>query len=96
MEEIAQLADLPRQQAVFYSTFGWHVAHCGFVWRKQFRMRERGLTIESRYDQESHIKHCYMMFMSGAPLEEVSTRSVVKLGGERSATVSMHVDHSAE
>jgi hypothetical protein len=86
VKEIALLADLPREQAVFFSSFGWHVAHCAFVWRKQFRMRGKGLTIESRYDQENRIEHCYSMFMSRDLLDEVSTRSVVKLGGDGGGT----------
>ena len=81
LEEIGLLAGLPRGKAIFYSSNGWHVAHCGFSWRKEFRMRAKGLMMEKRYDTESHIEHCYSWFMKEVTLAEVSTFAVVALGG---------------
>ena len=92
IEEVAQLADLPRSQAVFYTTTGWHVAHCAFYWRKEYRMRAKGSMMESRYDKESHIKHCYMAFMSEDAKHEVNVASPVWLGGDELETGSMGHD----
>ncbi|EUC40425.1 hypothetical protein COCMIDRAFT_30626 [Bipolaris oryzae ATCC 44560] len=42
----------------YYSTLEWHVAHCMFTWRKQFRTGFTGKRLESWSDKESHIMHC--------------------------------------
>lgn len=83
LEEVGLLANLPKPQAMFYSTFGWHVAHCAFYWRKEFRMRAKGLMLENRYDRESHVEHCYPIFMANIPLDAIGAGFGVKLGGER-------------
>ncbi|KAH8804685.1 hypothetical protein F5884DRAFT_884328 [Xylogone sp. PMI_703] len=94
--EISMMAELPLEQAYFWTTFEWHLSHCSFYWRKEFRSRQRGLTIEDRYDRESHIKHCHMAFLNndGTPLKETSTRAVIMLGGDRNGAVrdKLHSD----
>ncbi|ROW08767.1 hypothetical protein VPNG_06408 [Cytospora leucostoma] len=94
LEAMSLLADLPRAQAVFYTSTGWHVAHCAFYWRKEYRMRARGLMTESRYDKESHIEHCYEIFKSDDPLHEVNVASPVWLGGD--GPDSGHHHHEAQ
>ncbi|KAK2005745.1 hypothetical protein LZ32DRAFT_513622, partial [Colletotrichum eremochloae] len=64
VESISCLANLPHEQAIFNTSTGWHIAHCAFYWRKEFRMRAKGLGTESRYDKVSHIEHCYEISMS--------------------------------
>ncbi|KAF9880134.1 hypothetical protein CkaCkLH20_02088 [Colletotrichum karsti] len=90
LEEVAALADLPHEQAYFYTTTGWHVAHCAFYWRKQYRMRAKGSMTESRYDKESHIEHCYSIFMSVDPRDSVKVAAPVWLGGD--ATVNDEIE----
>ncbi|KAK1958776.1 hypothetical protein LY78DRAFT_591484 [Colletotrichum sublineola] len=82
IESISRLADLPHEQAIFYTSTGWHIAHCAFYWRKEFRMRAKGLGTESRYDKESHIEHCYKIFMSEDALHKVNVASPVWIGGD--------------
>ncbi|KAH8893973.1 hypothetical protein GQ53DRAFT_644660 [Thozetella sp. PMI_491] len=81
-EDISLLAELPPSRALFYTTHGWHVAHCAFFWRKEFRMRAKGSMMERRHDQESHIEHCYGYFMKETPLNRTGTMAVVSLGGD--------------
>lgn len=83
IEQVGELAAKPFQEAEFWTTFGWHISHCSFYWRKEWRMRARGLQVENRYDRESHIKHCHKAFISRTPLNETNTKSAVRLGGER-------------
>lgn len=48
----------------FYSTAEWHIAHCFFYWRKQFRSQFNGVLVEPRYDSEKHINHCGSLFLA--------------------------------
>ncbi|KAF4827995.1 hypothetical protein CGCTS75_v007923 [Colletotrichum tropicale] len=90
IESISHLADLPHEQAIFYTSTGWHIAHCAFYWRKEFRMRAKGLGTESRYDKESHIEHCYEIFMSEDALHEVNVASPVWIGGDGQGNTHSH------
>jgi hypothetical protein len=54
--EIAVMADDP--SARFHMSYDWHVIHCIFYWRKQYRSRFNGKTVEPRDDSEEHIMHC--------------------------------------
>ena len=56
LEEIAAMADDP--SARFHMSYDWHVTHCIFYWRKQYRSRFNGKTVEPRDDSEEHILHC--------------------------------------
>jgi hypothetical protein len=42
----------------YFTVREWHVAHCIFTWRKQFRSKFTGTTIEPWSSSEEHIKHC--------------------------------------
>ncbi|PYI06678.1 hypothetical protein BO78DRAFT_294227, partial [Aspergillus sclerotiicarbonarius CBS 121057] len=42
----------------YYTTRQWHIAHCVFTWRKQFRARFTGKMVEPWNDNEEHIVHC--------------------------------------
>ncbi|KAI0969602.1 hypothetical protein F4678DRAFT_463389 [Xylaria arbuscula] len=59
-EEVAQLADTPGK--LFHTTPAWHAGHCFFYWRKIQRSKHTGVTIERRYDNERHTKHCGEVF----------------------------------
>ncbi|UNI24994.1 hypothetical protein JDV02_010705 [Purpureocillium takamizusanense] len=83
LNKIGALADKPIQDAQFWTTFGWHISHCSFYWRKEHRMRDRGVEVEHRYDRESHIKHCHTAFMARTPLNETNTKAAVGLGGDK-------------
>ncbi|KAH8807112.1 hypothetical protein F5884DRAFT_788559 [Xylogone sp. PMI_703] len=45
----------------WFSSSEWHILHCLFYWRKQFRARYNHVTVEPRYDTEDHIIHCIAM-----------------------------------
>lgn len=61
VDQVGALADLP-EGGSFYMTHRWHLVHCMFYWRKHIRSRMVGLTLEPRYDTESHVQHCFKMF----------------------------------
>ncbi|EGP88313.1 uncharacterized protein MYCGRDRAFT_92695 [Zymoseptoria tritici IPO323] len=42
----------------YFATRGWHILHCMFTWRKQFRAWHSHKPIEPWNDDEEHIKHC--------------------------------------
>lgn len=52
IEELSHIADIPG--GVFYTEWAWHVAHCTYYWRKQWR-GVAYLPPESTY---GHIVHC--------------------------------------
>ncbi|KND86290.1 hypothetical protein TOPH_09081 [Tolypocladium ophioglossoides CBS 100239] len=83
IQQVGALAAKSIEDAQFWTTFGWHVSHCSFYWRKEHRMREKRMEVERRYDRESHIKHFHMMFMSRTALNETNTKAAVRLGGDR-------------
>ncbi|KJZ70273.1 hypothetical protein HIM_10354 [Hirsutella minnesotensis 3608] len=60
VEEIAKMADSPDLR--FHMSSHWHVIHCIFYWRKQYRARFNGKIVEPRSDTEEHIKHCGKIF----------------------------------
>lgn len=80
--QVGELAAKQEDQAYVWVSWGWHVSHCSFYWRKQSRMAERGLRVERRYSDESHIAHCHEAFLARDPLDEVSTRARVRIGGD--------------
>lgn len=65
LEEISLLAD---NGGFFYMTQQWHVRHCHFVWRMQFRARWTKIHVSLRDDNEHHIMHCMMMAEKRDPL----------------------------
>lgn len=63
----------------FFSTQEWHLAHCTFTWRKQFRAQRTGLIAGKRYDTEEHIRHCEMMIKKRDALQAIVTGSGVTM-----------------
>ncbi|KUJ15562.1 uncharacterized protein LY89DRAFT_558015, partial [Mollisia scopiformis] len=47
----------------YFVTRQWHIAHCSFVWRKQWRSKFTSTLIEPWNDKEEHIEHCNEYFM---------------------------------
>lgn len=47
----------------YYATSKWHMAHCVFIWRKQFRAKTTGKVVEPWNENEEHIMHCGTYFM---------------------------------
>ena len=66
-----------REGKTYYTTTGWHIAHCMFTWRKQFRAGLTGKPIESWNNKEEHILHCNDYIVDvvrrGAGLETMDT-----------------------
>ncbi|KAE8373047.1 hypothetical protein BDV26DRAFT_272913 [Aspergillus bertholletiae] len=64
LDEVAALGD--NQSAKVMMTREWHVVHCLFYWRKQFRVRFReaqGGIVEPSFDSETHINHCISVIL---------------------------------
>ncbi|PSS28069.1 hypothetical protein M430DRAFT_113475, partial [Amorphotheca resinae ATCC 22711] len=55
-EEVGAIADIPG--GVFYTTQEWHIMHCMYTWRKHYRSKFTGVTIEQRSNGLKHIHHC--------------------------------------
>ncbi|KAI3546925.1 hypothetical protein CABS01_01157 [Colletotrichum abscissum] len=62
VEEIAKMAD-NQEEMRFHMSGHWHVLHCIFYWRKEYRARFNGKIVEPRSDNEKHIKHCGKIFL---------------------------------
>lgn len=59
----------------YWATREWHIQHCIFTWRKQFRAQTLGTTIEPWNNNEEHITHCgkYLLKTVGASRSNVDT-----------------------
>lgn len=72
-----EIDDLAKEGIDYYATREWHIAHCMFIWRKQFRSMSRGRSMEPWNNKEGHIKHCSTYIMDalkkGQSLDEVDT-----------------------
>ncbi|KAF5024432.1 hypothetical protein F66182_3518 [Fusarium sp. NRRL 66182] len=66
-EDLGSKADEPG--FLFYSTGEWHMAHCLFYWRKQYRSRFNNVTVEPRYDSDNHIQHCITVLLQPGALK---------------------------
>lgn len=94
VEEVSMLGGKSQHDdGVFYTNWRFHVAHCSFYWRKDYRMRARGWTSEDRYDRESHVKHCHWVFMKGSPYGKSIVRGTVWIGGNRKGQMD-ELEHS--
>ncbi|KAJ0116599.1 hypothetical protein J7T55_009749 [Diaporthe amygdali] len=66
-----------REGKEYFTTREWHVSHCLFTWKKQFRALSNGRSIEPWNNNEEHIKHCsdYILeaMRSGSRLDDVET-----------------------
>lgn len=71
VEDLGALADEP-EGGTFYSTHRWHLVHCFFYWRKAIRSKTIGVTLEERYDTESHAVHCSRMMDADSSRGSVS------------------------
>ncbi|KAH8803617.1 hypothetical protein F5884DRAFT_683144, partial [Xylogone sp. PMI_703] len=71
----------------YFATREWHIAHCIFTWRKQFRSRSTGKIIEPWNEKEEHIKHCGSYIMRAIKhkqdLDEVDTHIYGKARHDR-------------
>jgi hypothetical protein len=72
-----EIDDYAKKGTNYFTTREWHIAHCIFTWRKQFRSRSTGKMIESWNENEGHIKHCGKYFMDAIrfkkDLDEIET-----------------------
>ncbi|KAH8803630.1 hypothetical protein F5884DRAFT_683019 [Xylogone sp. PMI_703] len=59
----------------YWTTREWHIQHCIFTWRKQFRAQKLGTTIEPWNMNEEHITHCgkYLLKTVGDSRSDVDT-----------------------
>lgn len=82
LAEVAALAG--RTDGYLFTSLGFHILHCSFYWRKQWRVVKGvgALAMEARYDQESHVEHCQQVFMIEGSRDKGMTESLVRLGGE--------------
>ena len=68
----SQVDELARQGRSYYATTEWHVEHCLFTWRKQFRAIRGKVELEPWNDHEEHVEHCRRKIMDilrrGIPL----------------------------
>ena len=72
VEDIDEFARLGK---TVYTTKEWHIAHCLFTWRKQFRAAYYGRDMETWNYDEGHINHCLRYIMSNdSSLREIDTR----------------------
>lgn len=55
-------------------------------------MQAKGYMMERHYDEESQVKHCYMIFMSEGSKHQVNLASLVWLGGDDLKSDSMGHD----
>lgn len=81
LDEVAALAEQPN--GVVYTSLGFHVLHCSFYWRKQWRVTNGigALAMEARYSPQSHVKHCEHVFMLEGSRDKGMTEGLVRLGG---------------
>ena len=81
LEEVALLADNP-EEGRWYASHEWHVAHCMYNWKRQFRNRNGDVKMEKSLFTYHHIKHCEQVIRSSVPLNATSTISGVKLNSD--------------
>ncbi|PLB46542.1 hypothetical protein P170DRAFT_438294 [Aspergillus steynii IBT 23096] len=60
LTEVSMGADVvgTQNRSAVTTTVDWHHTHCLYLWRKLYRSRYTGVTMEKRYDSEHHQKHC--------------------------------------
>lgn len=58
LEEVSRMAD-NMSTSLIHMELEWHLYHCTYYWRKQFRAWRSGTTVvEKIYGTEAHITHC--------------------------------------
>ena len=85
--EVGLLAD--RHDGVFFSTQNWHVTHCTFTWRKHYRSKTTGVTIERRSNGLDHIGHCEEIFRLRGGLEDIMTMAGIALDADDPGETSL-------
>jgi hypothetical protein len=80
---IQELSDLPDGNNCFWVPQRWHLLHCTFYWKKLYRKRWTGVTMEKHYDGLGHINHCEMLLLKSGNLDEIITEAAVGLSGDR-------------
>lgn len=50
--------DFAKAGRLYFATREWHILHCMFTWRKQFRARFVAANVEPWNNHEEHIQHC--------------------------------------
>ena len=78
-EEVGRLADV---HGKFFTSQEWHIKHCSYNWRKLFRQKQTGVTLERRSNTYGHLGHCEDMFLLRDPLGFITTGSGVELNAE--------------
>ena len=88
LQEVSMMADVvgTKNRTAVTTTVDWHHTHCLYLWRKLYRSRYTGLTMEGRYDSEHHQKHCVESILEWVRVQEEAGRliggSVVDLYAE--------------
>lgn len=78
-EEMGLLAEVG---GVFYTTQEWHIMHCMYTWRKHYRSKFTGVTVERRSNGIDHIHHCEGIVLDRAPLQKIWTMAGVELNAD--------------
>jgi hypothetical protein len=73
VSELGAYADSPH--ARYWTTLEWHITHCFYYWRKQYRSQYTEILMEKRYDNEGHIQHCGQIFLTRGNLSGIMTHS---------------------
>ncbi|PVH94517.1 hypothetical protein DM02DRAFT_692972 [Periconia macrospinosa] len=67
------LSQLTNTGRTYYATNTWHIVHCFYFWKKQYRAKFTGVTVEAWGDTEPHIDHCLKTFRSFAWTESMGS-----------------------
>ena len=78
--EVGLLAN--SETGYFYSTQNWHITHCTFTWRKHYRSKTTGVTIERRSNGLDHIGHCESIFRIRGGLTDILTVAGIALDAD--------------
>ena len=79
LEEVAILPDV---NGKFYVTHDWHIKHCTYNWRKQYRSRMTRVHLDARSGGYGHIGHCEGILRQRWGLHDVTTSSAVSLNAD--------------
>ncbi|KAI2615007.1 hypothetical protein GGR54DRAFT_614648 [Hypoxylon sp. NC1633] len=78
-EEVGYLAE---NNGVFYATQDWHVTHCVYTWKKHYRSKWTGVTIERRSNGLDHIEHCREVLKIRGDLQKIKTVAGIALDAD--------------
>ncbi|EDU43212.1 hypothetical protein L13192_04202 [Pyrenophora tritici-repentis] len=60
--DVSKLGELTNTGRKYHATNVWHMIHCFYFWKKQYRVRFTGVVVERWGDTEPHIDHCIGLF----------------------------------